>query len=528
MKKIFLISLSILTLISAGAQTRPDSEVDDQLKRFNQFFMMLNGVYVDTLSVSKLTDKAITAVLSELDPHSTFIPADEMKGVQESFSGNFEGIGIEFNVLSDTIIVVNTVVGGPSELVGLLPNDRIVKADGKDITKTKQADVPKILRGAKGSVINLEVVRRGMAEPLQFRIVRDKIPMNSLDAAYKVDDTIGYMKFNRFMATTMEEFDEALAAMGGVKSLILDLRSNGGGYLDQAIAMSEKFLKKDDLIVYTEGRVAPESRAAASKDGPLSDSHVVILVDEYSASASEIVAGALQDQDRGLVVGRRTFGKGLVQRQFPLSDGSAVRITIARYHTPSGRVIQKPFEMGTAGEYRMDIMNRAKSGELTSDERKINDSLLYYTVKNRRKVYGGGGILPDVIVPIDTTTYSQYWGSLIRMGVMQEFVVSELDKHRVQLKADYPTFEAFAGYEIPDSMVDDLVALGDKRGVKSDPEQLDKSKERIKMTLKALIARTLWSTTEYFRVVNAAEDKEFGKAIEVLRNWEKYGKEIVD
>ena len=324
-----------------AAETASPDDPMLQLQKLNQFYRYLNGTYVDTVHNDALVEKAIREMLLQLDPHSTYLTAEEMKGVKEVFDGSFSGIGIEFNVLSDTVIVVNVIAGGPSEKVGLLPNDRIVKADGKNIVGTKQLDVPKILRGPKGTRVDLEVVRHGEKAPLEFSIIRDNIPINTIDAAYKVDPSTGYIRVNRFANNTYKEFLEAYQKLGPLDALILDLRSNGGGLLDQAIDLSNFFLPAGSLIVSTEGLRVPPGEARATADGPFTTGKVIVLTNETSASGSEIVAGALQDWDRALVLGRRTFGKGLVQRQFPLVDGSAIRLTVARYHTPTGRVIQR-------------------------------------------------------------------------------------------------------------------------------------------------------------------------------------------
>lgn len=495
--------------------------MDKDMLKFMDFYAKLNMFYVDTLNNSQLVEQAIVTILEELDPHSSYSSAEEMKAINESFDGNFSGIGVEFDVLRDTIVVVNTVVGGPSEKVGIMANDRIVAIDGKDMVGVSRADVPKLLRGDRGTKVSIEVHRRGVSEPLNFTITRDNIPIYTVDAAYKVDDNIGYIKVNRFASNTMSEFLQAFQELGDVDALILDLRGNGGGLLDQAVKMSELFLPQGALITYMEGMRVHTSRYVARRDGPFMEGHLVVLIDASSASGSEIVAGALQDWDRGVIVGRQSFGKGLVQRQEYLSDGSAVRITVARYHTPSGRVIQRPFELGKSNEYYIDHIMRAY-------DRKYADSVNtntpeFRTLRTGRTVSGGGGITPDVTIALDTTRNYSYWNSLTRAGVINEYVNTYIDKNRRELEKEYADFGAFNGrFDVSDRMIDELVEMGDSRNIKYETESAEESLPGIRSYIKALIAQKMWDTTAYFRVINAEDDREFAKALELLRDYDEY------
>lgn len=496
-----------------------------QLQKLNQFYRYLNALYVDEVDMAPLVEEAIESMLGELDPHSAYIDAEEMKGVQASFDGEFSGIGVEFNILKDTVIVVNTIAGGPAERVGVMPNDRIVRIDTLDAVGFKQSDVPKYLRGKTGSRVEIDVVRHGEPELLHFAIVRDRIPLNTVDAAYMAADGIGYIKVNRFGRTTMEEFVEAFDRLGRPDRLVLDLRGNGGGLLEQAVEMAGFFLPEGADIVSTEGRAVPPMTFAARRNGPDLTGKLVVLIDETSASASEIVAGAMQDWDRAVIVGRPSFGKGLVQRQIPLGDGSAVRITVARYHTPSGRVIQRPYEKGKRDEYYLDHLRRYNDA--------VRDSLnasapVFRTLRTGRTVYGGGGITPDVLIAADTTGFSDYYANLIRRGVVNEYVISLMDSERDRWQRTYPDFEAFdAGFEADDVLLEGLTALGTERGVPFDESGFDASKKLIRIQLKALVAQRLFDVEAFYRVMNAAYGDSFKRAVGMLENWEREGAPIL-
>ena len=413
MRRLFVI-LATLSVLPLAAQNEDDAR---QFQKLAQVFRYLSGLYVDEVEMKPVVEGAITGMLEELDPHSAYIGAEEMKGVQESFDGEFSGIGVEFNVLRDTVIVVNTIAGGPAERVGVRANDRIVRIDTLDAVGMSRTDVPKHLRGKTGTKVGIDVVRHGTPGRLHFVIVRDKIPLNTVDASYLAGEGIGYIKVNRFGRTTMDEFTEAYRKLGRPEGLILDLRGNGGGLLEQAIGMAGFFLPRGAVIVSTEGRAVPASSFRAQTNGEDLKGRLVVLIDESSASASEIVAGAVQDWDRGVVVGRPSFGKGLVQRQIGLSDGSAVRITVARYHTPSGRVIQRPYEKGKRREYYLDHLRRYDDA--------ARDSLdaaapAYRTLRTGRTVYGGGGIRPDILVEADTAGHrGRFRGRLARRFARQ-------------------------------------------------------------------------------------------------------------
>lgn len=522
MRKLFAF-ISVLFVLPLAAQ---DAGAVRQLQKLTQVYRYLNGLYVDEVDMQPLVESAITGMLEDLDPHSAYIGADEMKGVQESFEGEFSGIGVEFNILRDTVIVVNTIVGGPAERVGVQPNDRIVRIDTLDAVGFKQTDVPKYLRGKTGSKVEIDVVRQGEPEPLHFVIVRDKIPLNTVDAAYMAADGVGYVKVNRFGRTTMPEFREAYRKLGKPGALILDLRGNGGGLLDQAVEMAGFFLPRGALIVSTEGRAVPPMSFSAPVNGDDLGGRLVVLIDENSASASEIVAGAVQDWDRGIVVGRPSFGKGLVQRQIGLGDGSAVRITVARYHTPSGRVIQRPYEKGNRREYYLDHLRRY-------DDR-TRDSLdagapAYRTLRTGRTVYGGGGIRPDVVVAPDTAGYSDYYARLIRQGVVADFVNDWLDRARDSLSRRYADFEAFdAGFAPSDSLLGRLTAEGERRGVAFDTAGFAASAPVVRIQLKALAAQRMFGPAAYFRVVNPSLNAAYIRATEILADWRRRGEPLLE
>lgn len=463
----------------------------------------ISEFYVDTVDEEKLVETAINAMLEKLDPHSRYTNAEETRQMTEPLQGNFSGVGIQFNMQKDTLYVIQTVAGGPSEKAGILAGDRIIAVNDTSIAgvKMRNTDIMKRIRGPKGTKVKLQVIRRQVAEPIDFVITRDDIPINSLDAAYMADATTGYIRLSRFGSSTDKEMSEAVAKLRkqGMKQLILDLCDNGGGYLETAIEVCNHFLERGDLIVYTEGLSVPRQDSRANGWGDLKDIDLVVMVNQYSASASEIVSGALQDHDRAVVVGRRTFGKGLVQRPFPFPDGSLIRLTVARYYTPAGRCIQKPYD-----DYEHELLNRYKHGEFYSaDSIHFADSLKVYTLRNRRVIYGGGGVMPDVFVPFDTTQYTDFYRDLTARGTLHQNAVAYVDAHRKEIKATYPTSDDFIErFTVTDDILDNLLAEAQRDSIKFDSAQYELSRELIADVFKAIVARDIYADSDYFRVVN--------------------------
>ena len=503
---------------NASAQ-RNERAVREQATKYLRLMQMIDAVYVDTVDLARLTEDAIVKVLADLDPHSVYISREEVEEANEPLEGGFSGIGIQFAVLQDSLVVVDVVAGGPSEKVGLLAGDRIVTVDGENIAGVglKPADVRKRLKGPEGSVVNVGVWRRG--EAYDFRIARGKIPIYSVDAAYMVDKNIGYVKVARFAATTVEEFAEAVGRLRkeGMRDLIIDLQGNGGGFMGAAVGMADHLLDGVKSIVYTDSPAFGRVEEFSTPSGVFQKGRVAVLIDGNSASASEIVAGAVQDWDRGLVVGRRSFGKGLVQRQFPLTDGSMVRLTVSHYYTPSGRCIQKPY--GTGANYEAEVFERYASGELVSaDSIEVADTTVYRTLERRRPVYGGGGIIPDLFVPIDTGVNYSYFNRLLAKGVVSEYAMNYVDRHRGELEKAYPEFEEFRKkFEVTDGMVEEIVAEGERQGVARDEALLAPVEGELRLFVKSLVARDLWGMTELYRVSNET-NKILNAAVEALRD----------
>lgn len=503
MKKI----LYILLLAAAAQFASAEEFTPAQKLRMAEY--AIEKFYVDDVNSSELVENAIKGMLEHLDPHSSYTDPEETSEMTEQLDGEFEGIGIQFQMKEDTLYVIQTIAGGPSERVGILAGDRIVMVNDTAIAgvKMKQRDIMKRLRGKKGTMVEV-LVKRGN-ENISFRIKRDKIPVTSIDAAYMIAPGVGYIRLSRFGEKSYQEFMEKVKLLKkqGMERLIFDLSDNGGGYLNSATQLANEFLSAGNLIVYTEGRRSSRHATNATGFGSLKDMKIAVVVNQYSASASEIFSGAIQDWDRGVVVGRRTFGKGLVQRPFPFADGSLIRLTIARYYTPSGRCIQKPYDKGNDA-YARDIIDRYNNGELISaDSIHFPDSLRYTTLRSKRVIYGGGGIMPDRFVPFDTTQYTKYYRSLVAKGVINTFSVNYVDKNRKQLKRQYKTEEDFCSrFSVSDEMVEELTQLGLREKVEINKEELKTSAPLIRRVLKAMIARDLWTMDAYFRVYNEEND----------------------
>lgn len=489
---------------------------------------LIERFYVDTVNANKMVEDAIVAMLKTLDPHSTYSDPDETKELTTPLEGIFSGIGVQFNMLSDTLFVIQTTAGGPSEKVGILPGDRIVQAGDSVIAgrKLPNSRIIKILRGPKGSEVTLKVLRKGSAEPILFNVTRDDIPIYSVDAAYMATPTTGYIRISRFAEATDKEFAQAVEKLKkeGMTDLIVDLEDNTGGYLQAVPNLASHFLDKGDLVVYTESPKIPGAEFRVDKRGDLRDGKVVVMVNQYSASASEILAGALQDNDRGLIVGRRTFGKGLVQRPFPFPDGSMIRLTTAKYHTPTGRCIQKPYTSGDDENYRKDILHRYEAGEFSSaDSIHMPDSLRFETLKNHRPVYGGGGIMPDVFVPIDTTAFTTYYRDLVAKGIINKYAITYVDRNRKTLNRDYPTEVKFVkDFAVGDSMLQEIVAMGDRDSVKYNQEMFDRSKAMMATIVKGIIGRDLFEQSTYFKIVNPALSPTYRAALDLVADENRY------
>ncbi len=497
---------------------------DSPMRKLQIAEMAINSLYVDSVDEVRLVEDGIRGMIEKLDPHSSYMTAKEVKAANEPLQGNFEGIGVQFNMVEDTLLVVQPVVGGPSEKRGILAGDRIVYVNDTTIAGVSmpKEEIMRRLRGPKGTKVRLGIVRRGIADTLRFVIVRDKIPVKSIDAVYMIRPSVGYIRIGSFGAQTHEEFCQSMMKLTGegMQTLILDLQENGGGYLQAAVAIANEFLHKDDLIVYTQGRRAPRNDYRAQGNGLFEQGKVIVLVDSYSASAAEIVTGAIQDHDRGIVVGRRTYGKGLVQRPIELPDGSMIRLTVSHYYTPSGRCIQKPYEKGKASDYARDVLNRLKSGELMhADSIHFADSLKYYTLKEHRTVYGGGGVMPDYYVPLDTTKYTRFHRELSARSYIINASLRYVDQHRKQLKKKYTTFSRFKqSFEIPQSVTDAILAEAEKQNIKpKDDAELQQTLPYLRLQLKALVARDLWETSQYFDIINETNDI-VRRALELMKN----------
>ena len=509
----FLTSLLLLLASTSWsfAQSRQnESDIDvTQIRKLQMAQLAVTQLYVDSVNQKKLVEDAIKGMLDKLDPHSSYSNPEETKKMNEPLEGNFEGIGVQFNILTDTLVVVQTIKKGPSEKVGILNGDRIVSVDGRAIAGVKmpQDSIVKLLRGPKGTKVRLGVVRRGAAGVLYFVVTRDKIPMNTVEATYMIAPEVGYIRFDRFGATTGDEVEKALQTLKkqGMKDLILDLQSNGGGYLGAAVDVASQFLRPGSLAAYTQGRNQPKQVLKAEGGGLFRQGRVVVLVDEFSASAAEIVTGALQDHDRALVVGRRTFGKGLVQRPIDLPDGSMIRLTTSHYYTPSGRCIQKPYEKGKKEEYAQDLEQRYTHGELLhKDSIRLDSSQVYHTLIDKRIVYGGGGVMPDVFVPIDTAQITKFHIALRRNNLINEATLRYIDNHRKALRQQYKTFDLFErDFIVPKSLIDEIVAAAKaKKITPKDDKELAETTEDLRFSLKSIFINGLFESSDFYQFVN--------------------------
>ncbi|MDC3253134.1 S41 family peptidase [Crocinitomicaceae bacterium] len=524
-----LFSFLALLSLSYNSFGQIDNAETKALSKFEEVFSLISSRYVDDVEHEELTDAAIIALLEKLDPHSTYISKEDVNDANRAINGSFVGIGIRFQILKDTLMVVATIPGGPSEKLGLLPGDKIITIEDENVAGTglKNGDVRDKLMGDKGTQVKIEVKRKRVSKPIDFVIKRDVIPVNSVETAYMVTETTGYIKLNSFSRSSLNEVREGIKKLTqmGMQNLIFDLQGNGGGLLYSAKYLADEFLSGTKLVVYSEGRAQPRQNLETEYKGLWEDGRLIVLTNEYSASASEILSGAVQDWDRGLVVGRRTFGKGLVQRPIDLSDGAQIRLTIARYYTPSGRFIQKPYDDREA--YSSDLTDRYENGEfMHQDSIKMVDSLMFETLIKKRSVYGGGGIMPDIFVPLDTSEITDFYSSLIRTGHLNNFALDYVNKNREALKTAHPTFEGFkTDFEVDRKFVDiffDYIKKEEKD--LSEDEQLEfnkseyaKSEDLLALRMKAVLARNLWGYSEFYQIYNATNEI-LKKAIEVIES----------
>lgn len=517
-KNILIIILSLFSLFSVAQHFTP-------LKKLESAQRIIDAFYVDSIDSNHVVEEGIIAMLKTLDPHSVYSNADETRELNTPLQGNFSGIGIQFNMLTDSVYVIQTISGGPSEKVGIRAGDRIISANDTILAgkKLKNSTIMKHLRGPKGSDVKLKVLRNEEPEPLTFIVTRDNIPINSVEAAYMATPKIGYIKLTRFAETTPHEMANAIVKLQkqGMKDLIIDLEYNTGGYMEAATDVAEMFLNKGDLLVYTKGRALEPRYIKSQRKGGF-NGKIAVLVNESSASASEILAGAIQDHDRGAVIGRRTFGKGLVQRPFNMPDGSMIRLTIARYYTPSGRCVQKPYTSGDDKDYSSDIINRYNHGEFVSADSIRHSSDMYYTIKNRRPVYGGGGIMPDLFVPIDTTGNTQYYRKIMAHGILNKYAQKYVDANRHIIKGSFPDDNSFVNnFTVSDDMLNDIVKLAENDSIKFNSDQFNESKQLLATIAKGLIGNNVYSDAVYNRVINPLLPA-YNKAIGLLEDEKEY------
>jgi carboxyl-terminal processing protease len=521
--------LSLIILLSGLSVTSSKAQFfNEQGFKFVKLFSWLESYYVDTVNLDKLTDNAIRDLLHKLDPHSSYISKEEVKEMNEPLQGNFEGIGITFNIHKDTILVVSVIPGGPSQKSGIKPGDRIIQIDTAKVAGIGiiSRQVMTKLKGKKGTIVNVKILRRGESEMLDFAIVRDKIPIYSLDASYKVNNNTGYIKLSRFSKTTMAEITPVLQqySKDKVSNIIIDLTGNGGGYLDVAFTLADEFLDAGKEIVFTKGLHSEQNDYKSTEKGNFKKGNVVVLIDESSASASEIFAGAIQDWDRGFIVGRRSFGKGLVQRPFTFPDGSELRLTVARYYTPSGRLIQKSYA-GGYDDYEKELYGRVESGEIYGTDSKLNKmdtTAKYYTLMRKRIVYGGGGIIPDFVVPIDTAKNNPLYKAVISKGILSSFVLDYVDKNRKVLGKKYPEFKAFnEGFIKDESILADFIEYIKSKSITFNEADFVKSKNTYQLLIKAYMANNLWTSSEFYQIYNNI-NPVYQKALDVFKNWDRF------
>ena len=527
MKKIFL---AIAMCLAMSFATSAQRSMPQAMQKLLNAEYAITSLYVDTVNEEKLVEEAIKGMLESLDPHSQYTDAKETKELEEPLQGEFSGVGIQFNMNKDTLYVIQTIPGGPSERVGVLAGDRIIYVNDTTIAgvKMKNSDIQKRLRGKKGTQVTIKVKRPGVKDLITFRITRDNIPLHSIDAQYMLDERTGYLRISRFGAKTHEEMMDALKELKrqGMTQLVMDLSDNGGGYLNAAIDMCNEFLDRGQLMVYTQGSNSPRNEAHANGWGDYKDLPMVVIVNQYSASAAEIFAGAMQDWDRAVIVGRRTFGKGLVQRPFKFEDGSMMRLTVARYYTPSGRCIQKPYDRGNKKAYEKELLDRANEGEYYSlDSIQINDTVRYTTRLNHRTIYGGGGVMPDVYVPVDTSEYSTYYRDLSAKGILNQYAIKYVDKNRKSIAKQYATVNDFdGGFTVSDEMMRDLIAMGEQDSVKYDEEKYHTSQLLLKDIVKGLIARDVYGDQSAYNVIINHRNKDLQAAVEVLNDRERFNR----
>lgn len=523
MKRILLCLIATASImLHASAQ----NDMNEQMQKLIISAVSIDRHYVDSVDTKEMVENAIKGMLEKLDPHSSYSTPKQTKQLNEPLMGSFDGIGIQFNILEDTLVVIQTITDGPSEKAGVMAGDRIISVNDTVIAgmKIPQETVISKLRGPRGSVVKLGLMRDGIDEVIYMNVTRDKIPLKSVDAALMITPHTGIIRFSNFAVTTHNELVEAINKLKsqGMHNLIIDLTQNGGGFLQAAAEIASEFLPKDDLIVYTQGRSYPSQTFRSLGGNTFQDGKLIILIDEFSASAAEILAGAVQDQDRGLVVGRRSFGKGLVQRPIDLPDGSMIRLTISKYYTPSGRCIQKPYEKGDGKGYRMDVINRFNHGELTNaDSIHFPDSLKYYTLRKGRTVYGGGGIMPDHFVPLDTTKFTPLYRQIMARRILLNENIRYLTANRTKLLEKYPDFVKFRrDFRVPKSLVESILTEARKVLGKDYPKDEEKKTDTlIRHMLTALIARDLWGMDEYFAIIYE-EDDIVNAAVEIMQRFD--------